>query len=190
MPKRIQPLSYQVHLNSCWTTSVSNALLVLYRDKDKIPTLAYRLLNAVLTNDGVLSTGTSGKDWRIVLEALSIATGFSIQTFEGDQVEGALRELHFKKQVAVCDTELGGHSILLTGKNAKNLQGFDPDWNNVKDGSNSDHLHLYPDSEPGAQCHINFEVDLEHFAAVKQRTSLKLRMGRVPERVMTVFERH
>lgn len=133
--KPIQPLSYQIHPSSCWVTSVLNGLLYLYGNKRPIPNLefAYRMLHAVLTDDGV------GEDtgWEFVLAAIGEGMGLTIVTSKGEEVEGAIEKLDFSNQVAVCDVDGGEHSVLLLGKNDQGFFVFDPDWENVKDVKDS-----------------------------------------------------
>lgn len=188
--KQMQPLSYQQHRTSCWVTSMMNGLLVLHPSKDKIPTLAYRLLHTILTNEGVLSTGSSKHEWKVVLNAVSEITGLSIKNYFAEEVEPAISGLKFDKQVAVCDTESGGHSLLLTGRNDKFLEGFDPDWDNVRNGESiSEKYETYPVSLMGAQSWINFRVNLSHYNAVAKGMRTTLRMGAVPSRILTVIDR-
>lgn len=104
-----------------------NGLLVLSGDKSNIPTLAYRLLHTVLTHEGVLSSGPHKEEWKVVLKAVNETTGFEILNFFSSEVEVEIAKINFKKQVAVCDTESGSHSVLLSGRSGEWIEGFDPD---------------------------------------------------------------
>lgn len=128
----MQPLSYQILPYSCWVTSMLNGLLVLYGDKNRIPGLVYRLLHAILTEDGVLIQGKPGKDISTVLEAVQIRAKLKIRHFDSVAVAEAIRKLHFRNQVAVCTVNSGQHAILLTGKTDGWFEAFDPDWDGVK----------------------------------------------------------
>lgn len=190
MKSKRQPLSYQLHNTSCWVTSMMNGLLVLHRDKNEMPTLAYRLLHTVLTDEGVISTGSAKNEWKVVLGAVSEITGLRIRNYLGPQVESALNELDFKNQVAVCDTEKGHHSVLLTGIKNGWVKGFDPDWDNIKDGECiAGKYETCPASTTEDQSRFNFRVNASHFACVTKGMPTKLRMGAVPSRILTVIDR-
>ena len=137
-----QPLSYQTHPNSCWVTSVLNALCLLYtptatripkkfkygsKEKDDVVKFAHRLLHAALTDDGV--DGSSG--WDFILDAIGKRANWEIRTFKEADVEPTLKGLHFNRQVAICDLENGNHSVLVLGKYEGGFVVFDPDWNNI-----------------------------------------------------------
>ena len=187
--QKMQPLSYQIHRCSCWMTSVLNGFLVLYRDKNKIPILVYRLLNAILTDEGITDTGPSKSDWEIVLNAIEAATGCHITIYYAEDVGSRIDALHFNQQVAICDTEEGGHSVILTGRNADGwLEGFDPDWDNVKDGQGAPGKYaVFPEGIEGTQCNVNFLVNPEYFVASHVKAD-KLRMGTMKSRVLVVIQ--
>jgi len=188
--KSLQPLSYQQHETSCWVTSVMNGLLVLYKSKNKIPTLAYRLLHAILTNDGVLSSGKHRDEWKIVMSAVGQVTDLDVAMHFGQDVEKAISNLQFNNQVAICDTESGVHSVLLSGRNGNTLEGFDPDWDNIVGGDEKPERYwTYPSGERGAQSWINFRVEVEHFTSVTRGMSTALRMGPVSGRTLIVISR-
>lgn len=185
----MQPLSYQIYRSSCWITSVLNGFLVIYRDKNKIPTLVYRLLNAILTDEGVSGVGPSKRDWEIVLKAIETATGCHITIYHAEDVGSRIDALHFNQQVAICDTEAGGHSVLLTGRSADGwLEGFDPDWDNVKDGHGAPGEYaVFPEGIQGAQCNVNFRVNPEYCVATHVEAG-KLKMGTIKSRILVVIQ--
>lgn len=124
-----QPLSYQIQSSSCWVTSVLNALLFLLDDKKYIDGFTYRLLHAVLADDGV----SSGSGWDIAVASIGKRLNLEIHNYKEKQVEKRISDLHFSNQVAICDVDGGGHSILLFGKAADGYLAFDPDWNSVRE---------------------------------------------------------
>jgi len=109
-----------------------NGLLVLYRDKNRISGLVYRLLHAVLTEDGVYTQGKPGNDLSTVLEAVQIRSKLKIYHYDNVAVADAIRRLTFNKQVAVCVVNSGRHAILLLGRSNGWIEAFDPDWDGVK----------------------------------------------------------
>jgi len=109
-----------------------NGLLLLYGDNNRMSGFVYRLIHAVLTDDGVPIHGKLKHDLSTVIEAIQIRTGLRIRSYQGEEVESAFKKLNFRNQVAVCDTVSGGHSILLTGKSGGWIEAFDPSWHRVK----------------------------------------------------------
>lgn len=128
----MQPLSYQVLPFSCWVTSMLNGILMLHRDKNRISGLVYRLLHNILTEDGVYTSGKPGNDITTVLEAVQTRSRLKVRHYDDVLVADALRQLHFKNQVAICSVDSGRHAILLSGRIDGWIEAFDPDWDGVK----------------------------------------------------------
>jgi hypothetical protein len=87
----MQPLSYQILPFSCWVTSMLNGLLVLHKDKNKISGLVYRLLHAVLTDEGVYTQGQPGCDLNTILSAVQFSSGLKVRHYNNVAVAGAIR---------------------------------------------------------------------------------------------------
>lgn len=186
----MQPLSYQILPASCWVTSVLNGLLVLYGDKNKIPGLVYRLLHAVLTDEGVHTTGAARDDWKIVLEAVESRTDLRFLTVQRDAVAPALAKLHFRRQVAICDIASGSHAILLNGRSKSWLEGFDPDWGNVrKPKSKAGAFEVFPVVRPHKLGLVNVRIDVDYLARAGRGKIGLFQMGAVRERTLTVIEK-
>lgn len=184
----MQPLSYQMLSSSCWVTSMINGMLLLYRDKNRIPPLAYRLVHSVLTDDGVHDSGPVRNDWKIVLDAIQQRTGFQIDTYQGRDVASALEALTFKKQVAICDIGSGSHSILLTGRDGEWIEAFDPDWDNVKKSNGlSQHFITMPTAGSKRANAVNVKIKSCHLTKSGKGRIAKFQMGAVASRTLTVL---
>lgn len=197
----MQPLSYQIQANSCWVTSVLNALLYLHEDKKEISGLVYRLLHSVLTDEGVDTTG----DLEIVLNAVGERSKLNIRTVTQGQVQDAIKRLHFNDQVAVCDVNAGQHSIVLLGKHDDGFLAFDPDWDNVTPSSDNVKKFRYfvvgqyatdngrPEAEnyfprqTGKLAAANLWIAQEHFFAVRRGLPGSFRLGKESTRTLTVI---
>ncbi|MGA7494909.1 MAG: hypothetical protein WB930_21195 [Syntrophobacteraceae bacterium] len=187
----MQPLSYQILPSSCWVTSMLNGLLLLYGDKNKIPGLVYRLLHAVLTDEGVASQGSVRNDWKIVLDAIQSRTGLRVENFQGPEVETTLRNLNFKKQVAVCDIVAGSHSILLTGRSGGWIEVFDPDWDNVKKKREKQDAYFVQPAENKQRRagRVNVLLAEDYLLRAGRGRKSEFQMGAVLARNLTVLEK-
>lgn len=187
----MQPLSYQVLPNSCWVTSMLNGLLLLNGDKNKMSGLVYRILHAVLTDDGVCTSGRPGNDWITVLEAIQIHTNLHIKVYLGADVEPALRKLKFSNQVAVCDIEAGGHSILLTGRSGRWIDAFDPDWNNIKMRRNKPNAYVVQPDEIRQHrlARVNVLIIEDYLLRSGRGRKGDFQMGAVATRILITLEK-
>ena len=177
-----QPLSYQTLPCSCWYTSAVNALLVLMGDKNIIPGVALRLLNTVLTDEGVHNNGIKGnEDWLLVMKAIGIRCKLDINNYTKNDVD-YITKMSFKNSVAICDIQGGRHSILITNRDNNFYYGFDPDWNQVKSNtiSEAEVNHDYPNL-------FNFKATHEHFLSNKTSMSRPFAMGAISARNLTVI---
>ncbi len=142
-----QPFSYQTLPASCWVTSVTNGLLHIYGDKDRIPGLALRLLHSVLTDEGVQNgSGKTKADWEIVLGAVTEKCGLDLTIIHqhDNDVETVLKEkVDFSKSVVICDVGAGSHSVLIASRSDDWFYGFDPDWNQVKCDSDESKGYIF-----------------------------------------------
>ncbi len=187
----MQPLSYQILPYSCWVTSMLNGLLLLYRDKNRMSGLVYKILHSLLTDEGVYTQGRQRHDWITVMEAIQTRTGLRVRVYMGAEVEGAVRKLNFKKQVAVCDILSGGHSILLTGKAEGWIEAFDPDWHNVKARRNKQNAYIVQPEAIGAYRRglVNVLVDEDYLLMTGRGRKGEFQMGAVASRTLTVMEK-
>lgn len=128
----MQPLAYQILPYSCWVTSMLNGLLILYGNKNRMSGLVYRLLHDVLTEDGVFTQGRPGNDFSTILAAIQVRSKLKVHHYDDVAVAGAIRQLTFNGQVAICSVNSGTHAILLIGKKGGWFEAFDPDWDSVK----------------------------------------------------------
>lgn len=168
-----------------------NGLLVLCGDKNKMSGLAYRLLHTVLTEDGVLTQKGLSSDCIKVMQAIQLSTGLRIKNYFGAEVEAAIRNMHFRNQVAVCDIDAGAHSILLTGRSGGWIEAFDPDWDSVK--MKKSKLNAYVvQPEGNKQCkqyRANVVISVDYL--LRKRTSKSgFQMGAILARHLTVIEKH
>lgn len=184
----MQPLSYQILPCSCWVTSMLNGLLLLYGDKNRMPGLVYRLLHAVLTDEGVHTQGSLKNDLSTVLEAIQIRTGLRVLNYHGPEVEAAIRELNFIKQVAVCDIDAGTHSILLSGRSNGWIEAFDPDWDSVKKKREKPNAYAVQ-PEDNRPRRVNVLIAEEHLLHARRMRKGEFKMGAVACRSLTVIEK-
>lgn len=187
----MQPLSYQILTNSCWVTSMLNGLLLLNGDKNKMSGLVYRILHAVLTDEGVYTSGRPRNDWITVLEAIQIHTSLYIKVYLGADVEPALRKLKFNNQVAVCDIESGGHSILLTGRSGRWIDAFDPDWNNIKMPRNKPNAYVVQPEETRQHrlARVNVLIIEDYLLRSGRGRMGDFQMGAVATRTLIILEK-
>lgn len=187
----MQPLSYQILPCSCWVTSMLNGLLLLYGDKNRMPGLVYRLLHAVLTDEGVNTQGSLKNDLSTVLEAIQIRTGLRVLNYHGTEVEAAIRELNFIKQVAVCDIDAGTHSILLSGRSNGGIEAFDPDWDSVKKKREKPNAYVVQPEEnrQRRRGQVNVLIAEEHLLHARRMRKGEFKMGAVTTRTLTVLEK-
>lgn len=187
----MQPLSFQILPYSCWVTSMLNGLLLLYGDKNRIPGLVYRLLHAVLTDEGVFNQGSLKNDWSTVLEAIQIRTGLRVLNYHGAEVEAAIRKLHFIKQVAVCDIDAGTHSILLSGRFNGWIEAFDPDWDSVKKKREKLNAYVVQPEENWLRQRgrVNILIMEKHLLNARIVRMGEFKMGAVTSRTLTVLEK-
>lgn len=137
-----QPFNYQSLGVSCWVTSVMNALLVLKKEKEKIPVLANRLLLSVLSEEGV-----EDNEANVIIEAIGDLCNLAVEIIEGENQNIIKRVGYIKKnEVIIADTGSGVHSILILGMRNDNwLKVFDPDWDNIKDKKQTESYICLPD---------------------------------------------
>ncbi len=168
-----------------------NGLLLLLGDKNKIPGLVYRLLRAVLTDEGVCSQGSARNDWKIVLDAIRNRTGLSVENFQGPEVETTLRMLSFKKQVAVFDIAGGSHSILLTGRSEGWIEAFDPDWDNVKKKREKPNAYVVQPQENKQRRAdwVNVILAEDYLLRAGRGRKGEFQMGAMAARTLTVLEK-
>ncbi len=186
----MQPLNYQILPNSCWVTSMMNSIVLLYRNKNSVPPLVYRLVHSILTDDGVYSNGGAKKDFVTILKALESRTGMKIDLYEGEDVGPAIRGLHFRSQVVVCDIDAGSHSILLHRRNKKWIEGFDPDWDGVRKGHSKDGKYEeLPDVGKREGGIVNVRIEQEYLIKTGSGKTGRFQMGRVDARVAVVMEK-
>ncbi len=183
-----QPLSYQTLPFSCWVTSITNGLLFLYGDKNRIPGFVLRLLHSVLTDDGVESGGASQSDWEIVLDAVASRCNMEIKSYAKVKAQRQLPRIDFSKSVVVCDIGAGTHSLLLNGKDGDWYYGFDPDWDQVKGSyKNLSEYELFPVVKKNLEGRINFKVHKQHLFHEKATKHRIFAMGAVSQRNITVI---
>lgn len=184
-----QPLSYQTLPCSCWVTSVTNGLLCLLEDKNKIPGLIPRLLHSVLTDDGVgAGSSTSKSDWKIVLEAVAAKCRLDIRSYQKKDVEKELPNVDFSKAVVICDMDAGSHSVLLNGKVGDWYLGFDPDWDQVKKKSLVPKKYeIFPNVDKSKQGRINVKIHKNHLFGQRATKKKRFCMGAVSKRNITII---
>ena len=129
----MQPLAYQVGKSTCWIASVFNAVMFL-RKGERIGHCKYKImhstLNSFLRSEGVWYDTDEIVVHKKLKEMLGKLFALRVCTQRGSDVVDAIPELHFKRQVAICDVGDGNHSILLNGKSECGswLSAFDPWW--------------------------------------------------------------
>jgi hypothetical protein len=187
----MQPLSYQIHPSSCWVTSMLNGLLLLYGNKNRISTLVYRLLHSVLTDEGVYTQGKLGTDLSAVLMAIQIRTGLKVHHYDSDEVEIAVRNLNFQKQVAVCVVNAGQHAILLIGRSDGWIEAFDPDWDGVKQKREIPDAYItQPEIRKKRRLgQINVLIHESYLVRSRGNKRGGYHMGAVSSRTLTVMEK-
>jgi hypothetical protein len=187
----MQPLSYQILPCSCWVTSMLNGLLLLHGDKNRMSGFVYRLLHAVLTDEGVYVHGKLKHDLSTVIEAIQIRTGLRIKYYLGPDVEAALKKLNFRNQVAVCDVDAGEHVILLTGRSNGWIEAFDPDWHNVKVRRQKKNAYVVQPDIGGQfrRCRVNILIDEDYLLRKGSGRKGEFQMGAIAFRSLTVMEK-
>lgn len=185
----MQPLSYQILPNSCWVTSMLNALLLLHGDKNKMSELAYKFLHTVLTDDGVCTSGKRKDEWVTVLDAIQKHTNLYMKIYMGSDVDPALRRLKFRNQIAVCDIDSGGHVILLSGRSDGWLEVFDPDWHNVKKRRTKTDAYIVQPEEvrQNRRARINLLINEDYLLKSARGRKAEFQMGAVSTRSLTVL---
>lgn len=169
-----------------------NGLLMLHGDKNRMSGLVYRFLHTVLTDEGVYTQGRSRTDLAAVFQAIEVRSGIRVSVYFGADVEHAVRQLNFIKQVAVCDIDSGGHAILLTGRLKGWLEAFDPDWHNVKQKRESPQLYIVrPDTHKRCRNgQTNLLINENYLVSLRRGNKGEFRMGAVKSRTLTVMEKH
>ncbi|MEJ1959409.1 MAG: hypothetical protein WDM70_08275 [Nitrosomonadales bacterium] len=187
----MQPLSYQILPCSCWVTSMLNGLLLLCGNKNRMSGFVYRMIHAVLTDEGVPSNGRQKRDLNTAIEAIAIHSGLRIRHYLGPDVEDALRKLTFQNQVALCDIDSGGHVILLTGRSCGWIEAFDPDWHNVKvKREKPDAYVVQPHfGRHCKRCRVNVLIAETHLLHVSRGRNREFQMGAVSSRSLTVMQK-
>lgn len=168
-----------------------NGLLFLYRDKNRMSGLVYRFLHSVLTDEGVNTQGMARHDWMAVMEAIEIRTGLDIEVFIGEEVAQAFSTVDFNRQVVVCDIDSGTHSILLSGRRNGWLEGFDPDWHNIKikrERAGSYIVRPY-DSRKRLRDRTNVLINEEYLLKSGRGKKGEFQMGAVASRNLVVMRR-
>ena len=159
--------------------------------KNRLPTPVYRKLHCLLKDKGV-SYYTSDE-----LEKLDEAIGYinsfhnlniTINYKKKRKVAEAVRKLEFDRSVAICDIGDGDHSILLTGREKKWLNAFDPYWYDEERCGNK-HLKF-----PKGMSILNVKIHEHHLFAKKVDTERygigeEYHMGEINSRFLTVIER-
>jgi hypothetical protein len=168
-----------------------NGLLVLLGNKNRISWLIYKLLHAVLTEDGVSTQEKPGNDINTVLKAVQTRTKIKVRHYDASAVEGAIRKLHFKDQVAVCLVDAGCHAILLTGRSSGWIEAFDPDWDGVKSEKVVPHAYIIQPSQKRECQRGRMNILINESYLLKTRCGKKggYSMGAVSARSLTVMER-
>ena len=105
-----QLLNYQSLGVSCWVTSVMNALLVLKKEKERIPVLANRLLLSVLSKEGV-----DNNEAEVIIRAISNLCSLAVEVVEGEKENIIKRVKNIKdNKVIIADTDSGKNNQLFT----------------------------------------------------------------------------
>jgi hypothetical protein len=121
-----------------------NALLVLKKEKERIPVLANRLLLSVLSEEGV-----EDNEAKVIITAIRDLCSLAVEVIESENENIIKKKVKNIKdnEVIIADTGSGEHSILILGrrKNDNWLKVFDPDWENVKDKKQTKHYICLPD---------------------------------------------
>lgn len=183
-----QPLSYQTLPCSCWVTSVTNGLLCLYGDKNKIPGFVLRLLHSVLTDEGVDNGGAPKADWEIVMEAIAAKCKMQIRSYKKEKVHKTLSRVDFTHSVVVCDIRAGTHSILINQKEGDWYLGFDPDWDQVKLGKSiSGEYDIFPKVKKALAGRVNVKIHKDHLFNEKATKHRIFAMGAMNARNITVL---
>ena len=187
----MQPLSYQILPFSCWVTSMLNGLLVLHKDKNKISGLVYRLLHAVLTDEGVYTQGQPGCDLNTILSAIQISSGLKVRHYNNVAVANAICKLDFQRQVAVCGVDGGRHVILLTGREGGWIEAFDPDWDGVKVKWEIAEAYITQPliSKKRRRGQVNVLINENYLMRTRGHKRGGYHMGAVNSRTLTVLEK-
>ena len=136
----MQPLAYQIGRNTCLIASIINGIMFL-RNGERIGYLHYKIMQTVLNSflrsgvdaepEGVwLDTDKEFGDYENVMKLLESFFELRICTKRFAEVADTIRQLHFNRQVAICNVGNGDHSILLNKKSECGcwLSAFDPWW--------------------------------------------------------------
>ena len=182
--KKRQPLGYQQQADSCWITSMMNAMVFLHGNANKIPNELARILYAISSKDG-----TENKEAERIVDFINDYKELKIkcEICEGETIaEDLLKDVIEKGSVIVADVQAGCHSVLITGldQRGKKIKIFDPDWSTVlKDGQYIEIIRNEPE--------FNALVSIEEFFKKWASNQTPLRMGGVNSRswiVLTSFK--
>lgn len=168
-----------------------NGLLILNGNKNRISGLIYRLLHAVLTEDGVFTQGKPGNDFSTVLKAVQIRSGLKVHHYDDVEVAEAIKKLNFKMQVAVCVVDSGQHAILLTGRSDGWIEAFDPDWDAVKRKKLIPNAFIVQPEEHKKYIRGQINVLIEENYLFRSRGGKQggYHMGAISARTLTVMEK-
>ena len=196
----MQPLSYQVTQNSCWTTSILNGILFLLKDIDKIPTLTSHILHSVLSDEGTYYPYNQYPDYyNGIFRSVENFTRSELRFSEyrtGTEVKDILDKMHFDNtQVAICDIHEGDHSILMVGRINACIDAFDPYWDNVK---KSEKIERSYETLPVGTAK-NVRINYDHLFARVSRKDIprstvfngmnKFKMGKTAHRSILLIEK-
>ena len=170
---------------------MTNGFIVLYGGKRRIAGIVYRLLHAVLTEEGVYTQSRPGNDISTVLTAIRIRSRLKVRHYDKEKVSDAIRKLNFKNQVAVCVVNSGTHAILLTGKTNGWFEAFDPDWDSVKKKQVIEDAYItQPEvKKKSRKGQINLLINEGYLLKSRGGKRGGNHLGAVSERSLTVLER-
>ncbi len=151
--------------------------------------MAYRLLHDLLIEEGVFYyTNKQVKEFEAIVQAVGACTGLEIGYVNGKEVGGAIKELDYQNQVAVCDIKAGAHSILINGYKDGVFLGFDPYWEHVaKNEFVADKYETYSPYMDDSSNTVNVRIWEAHLFAM--RHTQPFQMGALKYRFATVLTR-
>ena len=171
----MQPLSYQTTEKTCWETSIVNGINLLLGNGRLCPLYAYRMLHYFVWKD--IEHYYEERRFMRVIRDIEKFTGLKVSYHEEHEVAGAVDNLHFDEQVAVCDVYNGKHSILLNDRDGEWFAAFDPWW--YEHERHDDSNLKFPICDP----FVNVKIRRSHLLANRLdkgwKTGRSYQMGRI-----------
>lgn len=168
----MQPLMYQFTQCTCWYASMINGIMLLRHKRigDPWNSLVLPMEDRLLRSLTAQYTEFSASAWRrkdeyeyyiSVMGCLGRIANFEVRVLRNENVEDEIRKLNFIREVAVCNTSNGEHSILLhgrmsSGRDRGRIKCFDPCWTDVIRRERNENYSIIP-GDPQTNLRVTYD---------------------------------